>query len=69
MTRHYRVYDRLDSGDTGQDCGVCDLESLPLRLRSAISADPAAGEWVLPALSEGDTGEELSGLQTVIRRA
>jgi hypothetical protein len=58
----YRVTDVPANGTIGQDCGTYTLETLPARLRAAVEADPDAGEWTLPALSDGDSGEELDDL-------
>lgn len=58
----YRVIDVPANGTVGQDCGTYTLETLPARLRAAVEADPDAGEWTLPALSDGDSGEELDDL-------
>lgn len=64
----YDVIDCPGNGTAGQHCGAFALGELPARLRAAVLADPAAGEWTLPALSEGDSGEELDGLTVVVRR-
>jgi len=58
----YRVIDVPANGSIGQDCGTYTLETLPTRLRAAVGANPDAGEWTLPALSDGDSGEELDDL-------
>lgn len=62
----YRMYDRTNNGTVGQDCGTFAINELPARIKAAIEANPTAGEWVLPALSNGDSGEELSDLETVV---
>lgn len=62
----YRMYDRTNNGTVGQDCGVFTLDDLPQRIKDAVEAAPDAGEWVLPALANGDSGEELSDLQVVV---
>lgn len=62
----YRMYDRTTNGTVGQDCGTFTLDELPMRIKAAIEASPTAGEWVLPALADGDSGEELSDLETVV---
>lgn len=64
----YRVIDAPTNGTVGQDCGTFALAELPARLRQAVEADPNAGEWTLPALSNGDTGDELTDLETIVRR-
>jgi hypothetical protein len=67
MTKYrYQVVDRPKNGTVGQDCGVFAFEKLPERFRAAIGSDPTASEWVLPALSEGDSGEELDDLVVVV---
>ena len=66
MSTAFRVYERPTNGTMGQDCGVFALADLPARYRDKVVGDPTAGEWVLPSLSDGDTGDEPSGLETVI---
>ena len=56
----YRLIDCPSNGSTGNDCGTFEFADLPARLQAAIATGPAP--WVLPALSEGDTGEELGDL-------
>ena len=63
----YIVIDRPTNGTTGQDVGRFELTELPERLQAAVNAAPDAGEWVLPALADGDRGAELADLQTVVR--
>lgn len=65
----YRVTDEPDNGTVGQDCGTHSYEDLPAHIREAIDAAPDASEWRLPALSDGDGGEQLSDLTTIVRRA
>lgn len=62
----YRVTEAPSDGTTGQFVGEFALSGLPNRLRSAVEASPEAGRWTLPALSEGDSGSELSDLSIVI---
>jgi hypothetical protein len=64
----YHVIDSPANGTAGQDCGTFALAELPDRLRAAVEADPDAGEWSLPALSEGDSGEPLDDLRVVMTR-
>lgn len=64
----YRVFESPDNGTSGNDCGTFTLIDLPDRLRAAVLADPSAGEWRLPALSDGDCGEELNDLTVIVRR-
>jgi len=64
--KKYRLYDEPADGTTGQDCGVFEYAELPERIQKAITARPGAGRWVLPALSDGDTGRVLDGLITVV---
>lgn len=63
----YRVIDCPASG-TGNDCGTFTLDELPQRLRDVVQCDPDNDEWSVPALSNGDTGEELPDLTTLIVR-
>lgn len=67
-TTTYEVIDSPTNGTSGQYVGEFGLAQLPARLRQAVEAAPDAGEWILPALSNGDSGEELSDLRTIIRR-
>jgi hypothetical protein len=67
-TYQYSVYDRPANGTSGQDCGTFDWDELPARLQAAIEAEPTQKEWILPALSDGDTGEPLDDLDTVVYR-
>jgi hypothetical protein len=62
----YKIIDRPTDGTVGQDCGVFQLHELPERLQKAITDDPTAGEWVLPALEDGDSGNQLWDLEVVI---
>ena len=62
----YRVVDCPRNGSAGQDCGTYPLADLPARLRQAVEAAPDAGEWTLPALSRGGSGEELTDLDVVV---
>ena len=64
----YRVVDAPVNGSAGQDCGVLSFADLPSRIQAAIQASPDASEWRLPALSDGDTGDELADLTTVVTR-
>lgn len=63
----YQVIDSPTNGTAGQDCGTFALAELPDRLRAAVEANPNADEWTLPALSDGDSGEELTDLNTIVR--
>lgn len=65
----YRVFEEPTNGTTGQMVGTFQLADLPARIQAAVTADPEADQWVLPALSEGDTGEEVADLRVVIREA
>lgn len=66
MTK-YRVIESPTNGTSGQDCGTYTLEQLTPRLRAAVECEPDAGEWRLPALSDGDSGIELDDLQVVVK--
>lgn len=68
-TSKYRVIDAPSNGTTGQDCGTFTYDELPPHLQAAIDAAPDSDEWTLPALSDGDSGDELSELSTIVRRA
>lgn len=63
----YDVIDSPANGTAGQHCGTFALAELPQRLQAAIGANPDAGEWRVPALSGGDTGEQLDDLTTIVR--
>ena len=63
----YRIYEETDNGTTGQDVGEFAYADLPARMRAAIDNDPESGEWTMPALSDGDAGEELDDLTTAVR--
>ena len=63
------IIDSPTNGTTGQHCGTFGRDELPSRIREAIDADPEAGEWPLPALSDGDEGEPLADLTTIVREA
>jgi len=67
MTK-YRVCDKTTNGTVGQDCGEFTRDQLPERIQLAIASDPDATEWTLPALSDGDCGEPLDDLTTVVTR-
>lgn len=67
MTR-YELIDSPNNGTQGQSSGNLSYGDLPERIRTAIDADPEAGEWTLPALSEGDSGVEIDDLTTIVRR-
>lgn len=62
----YQVIESPKNGTTGQDVGTFALAELPERLRQAVEANQDASEWRLPALSEGDSGEELADLEIVV---
>lgn len=64
----YRVFDEPTNGTAGQLVGEFALVDLPERLRAAVLADALAGEWRVPALSDGDHGDPLGDLVTVITR-
>jgi len=64
----YSVVEAPDNGTTGQDCGMIEFSELPMRIRLAIIADPIADEWVLPALADGNSGEELDDLSIIVSR-
>jgi hypothetical protein len=68
-TYQYSVYDRPKNGTSGQDVGTFAWDELPARLQAAIAAEPTQKEWILPALSDGDKGEPLDDLDTVVRLA
>lgn len=63
----YQVTESPKNGTVGQDVGTFTLTDLPQRLREAVQANPTAGEWTLPALSDGDTGDELADLDVLVR--
>lgn len=65
MTK-YKLYDRPLNGSTGQDCGAFSLAELSARIQDVIASNPSAVRWTLPALGDGDSGEPLQDLETVI---
>ncbi len=63
----FSISDCPANGTVGQNCGHFGFAELPSRIQKAIVANPAAGQWRLPALSDGDTGEPLDDLTVVVR--
>jgi hypothetical protein len=66
----YRLIDApADGSHVGQDCGTFEYNDLPERVRTSIDRNPSAIEWVLPALSGGDSGQPLKDLVLVVQPA
>lgn len=68
MATLYCICDVPANGTAGQECGTFLFEDLPDRIKAAVSASPDADMWSIPALSDGDHGEELADLFTVVTR-
>lgn len=62
----YEIIESPTNGTTGQSIGTFDYADLPARFQTDIDADET-GEWGFPALSDGDTGDELTDLNVIVR--
>jgi hypothetical protein len=62
----YEIIESPTNGTTGQNIGTFEHADLPARFQASIDADET-GEWEFPALSDGDSGEELPDLNVIVR--